>query len=465
LFGEAGLIVETDMEEHVPDEDSFGEGLTPDRLIAMYEAADPGVDQTLLKGVETVYWSRLEHAHGAASDVPALLRAILSQNPDHRDFAFTLLHETIWHQGTVYQATRHVVPFLIRLLRYEETPDKVRILWLLQRLSTGYPSVSEQDTWQREWFAEQGRDFQAAVTEASDDVKLSHDAVREGLYQYIALVHDEHAPIRRAVIPLLCTFPEAADRVLPVLDLQLEVETDHSIKAEIIQQGAAYLSSLLPLVPDIMLDFIRHFQTLIDSDQEPLIVRFAAAVALAQLTPQQLADRILTIFLAAIASPAAIHPKYFDDPRPLNQEVCEDLVVERATLALSSLDRSRNLSYLIKALSSTIKADHAHTVAMMLLGLAIVGKRYQVSYRGIPEFERDTVYYASVYPRAADGVEERIYPVTVTNLVIEELTDLQRRVIRAVVECERVWDMRSNLLEVFGLPRSQVEVQRMLDET
>ncbi|MDP9312576.1 MAG: hypothetical protein M3R24_17095 [Chloroflexota bacterium] len=450
------------MEELVPQKDFFEEGLTPEQLIGMYQAADPRIDHTLLKGLETVDWSRLGHAHGKATDVPALLRATLSGNPHHRDFAFQLLHETIWHQGTVYQATQYVVPFLIGLLTHSETPDKAAILRLLQCLSTGYPSVSEHDSWQREWFAKQDRDFQAAVAQAADEVQQAHDAVRRGLYQYFALLHDQHTRVRRDVIPLLCTFPEAADRVLPVLQQHLNVETDHAVKAEVIEQVTAYLSSLSTLAIDTKVDFVRLFQAVVDSNQEPLIVRFAAAVALADLIPRHLPDRVIAILLDAIAAPAGVSPRYFDDPRPLNQEVCEDIVVDRATEALSFLDGPRSLPYLMQALSLAITAEHAHTIAIMLLSVAIVTERYKVSYRGVPAFEHDTVYYACVYPRAPDGVEERIYPVIVSNLVIEELTDIQRQAIKAVVGCKRVWDIRSNLLEVYGLPRSPVEVEQML---
>lgn len=84
------------------------EELTPERLIAHYKDSHGHIDATLLNGVNTIDWVCLRHAHGAATDIPPLLRAVLSLDNGHRAFAFQLLHETIYHQGTIYQATSYV---------------------------------------------------------------------------------------------------------------------------------------------------------------------------------------------------------------------------------------------------------------------------------------------------------------------------------------------------------------------
>jgi hypothetical protein len=83
--------------------------MTPDDLVAMYQSAS---DPSSLHRLRTVDWSAVSHAYGPATDVPALLRAFVSDVPDHRDFACQLLFQTIWHQGTVYEATATVVPIL-----------------------------------------------------------------------------------------------------------------------------------------------------------------------------------------------------------------------------------------------------------------------------------------------------------------------------------------------------------------
>src|SRR5262245_48508908 len=102
--------------------------MTPDDLVAKYQSAPdpPGLD-----GLGEVEWASVSHAHGPATDFPPLLRAAVGDDPDDRDFAVQLLFETIWHQGTVWEATAPTVPFLYRALEADETPDKSSIAHLL----------------------------------------------------------------------------------------------------------------------------------------------------------------------------------------------------------------------------------------------------------------------------------------------------------------------------------------------
>jgi hypothetical protein len=72
--------------------------------------ADP-----LLGRLESAPWADLRHAHGSAGDVPELLRRLQSGTGDDAAKALRELFESIWHQGTVYSATPHAVPFLARL--------------------------------------------------------------------------------------------------------------------------------------------------------------------------------------------------------------------------------------------------------------------------------------------------------------------------------------------------------------
>jgi hypothetical protein len=78
----------------------------------------------MLERLDEVDWSSLQHAYGAANDVPALLRALLSSSKKERDAAWSKLWGNVIHQGTVWEATPHVVPFLFELLGGPE-PDRV----------------------------------------------------------------------------------------------------------------------------------------------------------------------------------------------------------------------------------------------------------------------------------------------------------------------------------------------------
>ena len=66
----------------------------------------------VLSGVDDIAWGELEHAYGAADDVPTRLRALVSGDADE---AVGELFSSICYQGSVYPATVRAVPFLARI--------------------------------------------------------------------------------------------------------------------------------------------------------------------------------------------------------------------------------------------------------------------------------------------------------------------------------------------------------------
>jgi hypothetical protein len=116
--------------------------LTAEYLVSLYESPGPAGDTAALSGLCKIDWSSANHAYGPATDIPALLRALISENADHRDFACQLLFQTIWHQGDVFEATRLAVPFLYNLLQSEGPQDKNLIAYLLATIADGHPPIT-----------------------------------------------------------------------------------------------------------------------------------------------------------------------------------------------------------------------------------------------------------------------------------------------------------------------------------
>ena len=90
-----------------------------------------------LNGLDDVPWSALTHAYGSAADVPALIRSLASSDDVERRDAYDELYTNIWHQGTVYEATIHVLPFLVELLRDPSTPNRGTLADLVASIITG----------------------------------------------------------------------------------------------------------------------------------------------------------------------------------------------------------------------------------------------------------------------------------------------------------------------------------------
>lgn len=92
----------------------------------------------------------MKDAYGSATDIPALLRATFSLDENERDFAFQLLHQTIRHEGTIYEVTAYVVPFLQQMLLLPQTYDRASVAFLITSLALGSSETSDRVTKTRE---------------------------------------------------------------------------------------------------------------------------------------------------------------------------------------------------------------------------------------------------------------------------------------------------------------------------
>lgn len=145
--------------------------MTVDDLIAQYRSPYSAPPLLALAGLDEVDWSAVSDAYGPATGIPALLRAAVSDNPDHREFAYELLYQTIWHQGNVYSATATAIPFLYNLIEADGPHDKEAIAGLIVAITDGQPSFSHCETdpqAEAQWraiLAKSGRSLDAEIAE------------------------------------------------------------------------------------------------------------------------------------------------------------------------------------------------------------------------------------------------------------------------------------------------------------
>lgn len=69
-----------------------------------------------MRGLEKINWLTLRHAHGAAGDVPEMLRGLVDPDPARREQALEAFWEGPLHQGSHYTATVAAIPFVIQAL-------------------------------------------------------------------------------------------------------------------------------------------------------------------------------------------------------------------------------------------------------------------------------------------------------------------------------------------------------------
>jgi hypothetical protein len=97
----------------------------------------------LLEGLDEVDWASLYGTYGYAEDVSRHIRALRSSDPGRRGGALAGLSDAVVHQGTRWQVSAHVVPFLVRLVDDPGTPDRRGLVTLLRRIGFGDDRVPE----------------------------------------------------------------------------------------------------------------------------------------------------------------------------------------------------------------------------------------------------------------------------------------------------------------------------------
>jgi hypothetical protein len=195
---------------------------------------------TLLDGLDRFPWHRVCHAYGAATDVPQLLRALV--DPDSapqklRDSAArrknTIFAEVTWtlwgnvfHQGTRWQASSHVVPFLAEILRDGPRDVGLRrfLLVYLHCVGFGYPAdafpalvdpaveFADAPPPEDPWRLPDAPDEDAAIDERAmcGYARDCYRAVEATLPLIATLARDEDPPTALAAIALLSSFKNSA---------------------------------------------------------------------------------------------------------------------------------------------------------------------------------------------------------------------------------------------------------------
>lgn len=87
-----------------------------------------------VSGLDDIDWAQLSHAHGAADDVPDLIRALSDNTIPWDEVVDELFGDDLLHQGSCYSATAPALPFITRVLTSGILPVSRRVdlyLWLL----------------------------------------------------------------------------------------------------------------------------------------------------------------------------------------------------------------------------------------------------------------------------------------------------------------------------------------------
>lgn len=378
----------------------------------------------ILDGLDAIDWESIEHAYGSATDVPPLLRALA----DGRDLKKTTyeLWGNVFHQGTRYEASRHVVPFLYEILRDgEPAPEAAHfILRYLHGLALGYPADvfptrPRPDAWEESFRGFGDADAKAlkaqrpASMEEWDEVMgranaywavQAYLAVEAGLRDALPYVTHEKLSVAEAAIALVADFPRQRDIVVP--RLRDAVPLVHTA-------GGAVLA-LAQLGEDVAPLIQQGWTEAVDDDSVILRVHLACAAVLAAG-----ADVLQPRVLEVLTAPIGEHGEY--------ESAFANTIGALLAAALLRVPRA-HLDDAVRALA------RAHESAGDLTCLQLSRDMLQLAFPASP-------------PERASA-----------------LTELQRVALEAVAGSQGWrWGNYANLMSAFRLPRSRDAMRAWLD--
>lgn len=180
----------------------------------------------MFEGLDEIDWEALHHAYGPAADVPGLIRSLASPGSTERDEALAELFGNIWHQGTVYEASAHAVPFLIALLAGDSAADRAGVLVLLGELARGSSYRDVHDRPRPD--PADDPDFHAELARELSWVRAARAAVEAGVPEYLRQLHDPDQRIRQAAAFVLGGCTGRADEAAPALRSAFAASPDGS---------------------------------------------------------------------------------------------------------------------------------------------------------------------------------------------------------------------------------------------
>jgi hypothetical protein len=245
---------------------------------------------SVLERLDTLDWKSLSHAYGPATDVPNQVRALASPDPEVRSRAVRQLGSNVFHQGSRYEASAFVVPFLYELLGADEVENKEDIIHLLVHIATGYPEAYLPKGPNMEGL----RDYIASgLAEAALEwILCAYDAALGGVDRLQRLAAEPRDEVRLAATYALAWFRERAADSAPIVRASVGCETDPTLLSNAVL-ALGLLDGYLAAVDDVP-----AFERALEHANPT--VRTAASIALGAVAGDRMPAEALRLLVSAV---------------------------------------------------------------------------------------------------------------------------------------------------------------------
>ncbi len=204
----------------------------------------------LTEDIDAIPWAQLQDAYGPSGKTPGHLKRLMSPNADEREEAYDELIFTIYHQGSVYEASLYAIAPLAAMLKRKDVPDPAVILQLLCLIGTGggWHTAHQQFTIVQQAFPAETRS-----QEISRESRLVQD-IHEALSRYVDLfVELLRAPDERTRMEsgnLLMIFPERGETLSTPLQEVLDRDPSMEVRANTLLVAERLLGNRMKGVPE-----------------------------------------------------------------------------------------------------------------------------------------------------------------------------------------------------------------------
>ena len=270
------------------------------------------VDEALAD-IDRIPWDQMVHCRGSAADVPGLLRTLFgSPTPEERRKATSHLFDRLLYQGSIFEPTAHVIPFMVKGLPLLPEAEQAQVVQFLSSCANGNtmtegsgvlhfvqeddpdrPAMLAQYELEKRWLTDVRQASWAALPAFQARIDSSDRRVSLAVPYALASLFGEP---RTAKPPPLDERSVAQD-LCARLFARAERETDRTVQAGLIFA----LGSFLDLVPENS----DRFESALVRLSPP--AQLAAAINLLRVrTRDDLVD-----FLVAALRARALHQEWF----------------------------------------------------------------------------------------------------------------------------------------------------------
>lgn len=362
----------------------------------------------MLETLDSVPWNELGHAYGEATDVPDLIRALASPEPEVVKNAMSHLWSSVIHQGTVYSSTAYVVPFFCELLEAPDVQNKTELLDYLATIARG---ASYHDVHVREKERRETPEMQKEISKELSWVQAASDAVSDGFATYLRLLQSPDAQLRASAAHVLCRCQSHTLEVVPAMKQHLFAETTALVHASLLLS----LGSLLEKDGKTMF----FFASVLQRAEDPL-VQIAAAMGCAFAMKEQTDQKMLEVLVKGYELPSTVKEQFGELP-------------------FADADFDASVSTALRAIGLSIPSLILPTLTRAI--------RRSNSWSGL-----------KLVPNVLSlAFGDQKIPRTTT---VADLSDLQRDVLTAIYETEELWTFGNMAFAVGNVFEPPFKVRR-----